>query len=908
MATYGMPMHAPIQGAIPSTILPSSDTAHLRTPLNHKTLLWVGAAAAAAHLLILLPLHMVVQAAAVLLLGGLLPGLLLVEAVTGRTDAPPTLWERALFAVAAGYGVMVIVMLGLSYLPGTLNPWQTLLAFDVVLLLLLAIVWRRTGMPAPGAAHEWAGMNTRWLVAGALVLLILGGTLRFTNLGYTDFQGDEARAALRAAAVIQGYDDVLMLHKKGPTEILLPTAIYSATGVLNEATARLPFTIAGVVALFAVWLLGWRIFSPLAGWLAALFVALDGYFIGFARIVQYQSIVLLMSICALLVIVRLVQKPQALAPWLSMAALFIATGVLSHYEGVLVAIPAAYLLGVLCWRERARGRALLGAVAIAAGVGALLLGVFYIPYVLNPHFGATYTYLTDRRIGNSFPYNNLHDVFIRTTLYSTTYVVLLLIGLTVAGMVGVFMRGWQRALALALSFATVALAAVTLWNPTWATLGAAADGSGGADWVVIPMTIMLGLVILSPRQRAERRAIWLWFGMTMVLAIFLTEKPRTHVYTFFMPWMLLAGDVAASGWQWLHTRISARNTRVWNLIGAGVAGALILFFGFYAFRMFSSRDEVLFNYDTARPAGYWTVYDEPDDKAIFGFPLDNGWKVVGELYRTGQIAGPFDSSEKEAWVPAWYGRGEERCRRDADWYFEIRNLEPWSNRDQREMEGLLAEGFEKWGRVQVGGVDKMIIYQRTGVKSEDPAINPVDTPLQGLPILHLEDFAPAFDAASSPLLPLTYPAVDPKTMTPIGANFDNLITLEGYALEAPTPLRAGDRFRLTLYWRAQQPLEESFKVFNQVYFGDSPMIAQRDGFPVCEDRHTDQWDPGELITDSYMVPVAANAPDGLYPLYTGLYNEATGDRLSVLDGTGAPVDSQVHVTDIRIGDAPESIP
>ena len=95
--------------------------------------------------------------------------------------------------------------------------------------------------------------------------------------------------------------------------------------------------------------------------LPALFGALDGYFIGFARIVQYQSIVLLMSICALLVIVRLVQKPQALAPWLSMAALFIATGVLSHYEGVLVAIPAAYLLGVLCWRERARGRALLAA-------------------------------------------------------------------------------------------------------------------------------------------------------------------------------------------------------------------------------------------------------------------------------------------------------------------------------------------------------------------------------------------------------------------------------------------------------------------------------------------------------------------------------------------------------------------
>lgn len=61
------------------------------------------------------------------------------------------------------------------------------------------------------------------------------------------------------------------------------------------------------------------------------------------------------------------------------------------------------------------------------------------------------------------------------------------------------------------------------------------------------------------------------------------------------------------------------------------------------------------------------------------------------------------------------------------------------------------------------------------------------------------------------------------------------------------------------------------------------MIAQRYGFPVCEDRHTNQWDPGMVITDSYMVPLLLRRlPDGLYPLYTGLYNEETGDRLSVM--------------------------
>ena len=112
----------------------------------------------------------------------------------------------------------------------------------------------------------------------------------------------------------------------------------------------------------------------------------------------------------------------------------------------------------------------------------------------------------------------------------------------------------------------------------------------------------------------------------------------------------------------------------------------------------------------------------------------------------------------------------------------------------------------------------------------------------------------------------------------------------------------GDTIRLTLYWRAREPIWDSWKVFNQVYFGDSPMIAQRDGYPVCDTRETWRWDPGELITDVYDIPVNPDAPDGLYPLYTGLYLEETNERLPVLDETGAQIDTQVHVTDIRVGE------
>ena len=82
----------------------------------------------------------------------------------------------------------------------------------------------------------------------------------------------------------------------------------------------------------------------------------------------------------------------------------------------------------------------------------------------------------------------------------------------------------------------------------------------------------------------------------------------------------------------------------------------------------------------------------------------------------------------------------------------------------------------------------------------------------------------------------------------------------------------------------------------------APMVAQKDAYPVCDRLPTSIWYPGELITDIHDITVNADATDGVYPLYTGLYLEETGDRLPVLDAAGNPVDQQVHVADIRIGE------
>lgn len=870
--------------------------------LSRKLLLGLLLAAVVCHGALLGQLPQSLQTIGILLLAGLIPGLLWVELLVGRSSAPPTAAEFILYAIGLGYSNLVLLMLAVHYLPGPVATWQTLLAFDGVTVLLWLLLWwqaspsttwqtTEAALSTPSPVGDTVKWGRGWVVAGGVALLLIGGFFRVSNLGYSEFQGDEARAALRAAAVIQGYDDVLFIHKKGPTEILLPTVSYSLTGLLSETTARLPFALANLAALFAIWLLGRRLVgSGVAGWVAAFLLAFDGYLIGFSHIVQYQSIVILVSALAVLIAYRLARQPTAVARYLLLAAILLATGLLSHYEAAQAVVPMGFLLLALLWQERRQWLRLVLATIPAIIVGGALLAAFYVPFVLHPNFQATYTYLVDRRVGGAFPYNNLADFFLRSTVYNSTYYVLLMIGLVVLALLAVYRRYLPRLLSYGLGgLVLLTLGLAFFWRADGFTVGE-------TDLMVVPFAVALLLVWLLPRLPVEERMLWLWFGAPLLIGFFFTEKPRTHIYIFFTAWALLVGLVVAQGWRGLFRRAGATVA-----VGAGLATALAatVVFGGYAYWYFvHSTVEVLHTWQTNRPAGYWVPYTEPDNKAIFGFPLANGWKVVGALYANGQIQGDYETNEKEAWVPAWYTRGERRCQRTAQWFFQIDNLEPFDEGDRLYMEHILRQGFEKWGKVVINGADRMIIYQRTGVHHDFPS----QQPNEGLPSYPLADYSPRFDQLAQPQFPLTYPEVNQPIGNPLHINLGNQIWLEGYDIAYPKPLRSNDTIHLTLYWRAQQVLTKSYKVFNQSYYGNGTMIAQQDGYPVCETRETWRWDPGELITDKYEIPVKADAPDGLYPFYTGMYLEETLERLPIVDEAGNTVDNQIHLTDIRVGE------
>ncbi len=830
-----------------------------------------------------------VQALAALILCGLLPGALLVDLAVGRSAAPPTRAERIVLSVGMGYAALVLGMLLLSYLPGPLQTWQVYTGYGLLAAALLALIWRRDRVRdyPPGrvigdgieADFPARPASTRTVAAVALVI-VLGSLLRLGNAGYAEFHGDEARAVLRAAATIQGYEDVLFLHKKGPAEILLPAAEFALAGRVTEATARLPFALAGITALLAVYLLGRRMFGPLAGWAAAMLLAVDGYAVAFARIVQYQSVVILTTALVVLILYRLLRRPQAVGGYLSLAAALATTGLLAHYEAVYVFVPGAFLLAMLLRRYATLRDDLVRATLWAGALGAALTALFYAPYVRHPQFGATFTYLVQRRVGGEgLPYNNLADFFDRTTLYNSTYYVLFLIGLAVLTLAAAYRRGAGRGWGNVAIAALIVGMALAVWRPAWLTVA-------GIDLTFVVFLIAIGLAWALPSQSVEERTLWLWFGVAFLITLFLLEKPRTHVYVFFTPWALIAGMALERAWLALRQRA---NPYVAQVAGVAASAGLIGIFGAYTFWYFVYTDvEILRTWQENRPAGYWTTYDVPDNRALFGFPLANGWKAAGRLMADGAIADKYATNEVELWAPYWYTRGAWRCEDRAEWFFRIANPQPDPEGYARAIDEYLAKDYAHWGAVTIAGDPRMAIYRR----SQEPF---------SVQTFALEQYAAAFDAAASPDLPLGYPVVEPPIGNPLDVNLGDLIRLEGFDLAYTSPLEPGETFTLTLYWRAQRSIDASYKVFNQSFYGEGTMVAQQDGFPVCGMRGTWLWDPGELIVDIHEITVHPDAPPGLYPLFTGLYIQETGERLDVLDEAGNIVGDRIHLTDIRIG-------
>jgi 4-amino-4-deoxy-L-arabinose transferase-like glycosyltransferase len=829
-----------------------------------------------AHLILLTDLPLLVQAIAALLLAILLPGLLLADLLLGPAFSAQQWLLLALSGIGAGCGVAILAMLLLSYLPGGVSRGQTLLLFDAILAVLLVVEWLTRRRASALLPDENDG-DARWLWLSVLLVLVVGASLRLVGLGYSEFQGDEARVMLRASEMLTGYENALMVHQKPPGEILIPAAVYALVGRINEVSARLPFAVANLAGLIALLLLGRRLFGKVAALAAALLMALNGYLVAFGRIVQYQSVIFLLTVLVVLVLVEALQSPQGLSRRLSLAAFLAASGLLLHYEMAGVIVPGCFLLWLL-WRRstpRPRLAVLIAPFAVAIVVGA----TFYLPYLLHPAFDAAFTYAFGYRIGGgSFPHNNLVDFFLRASLYNSSYMLFLLIGVTVAYMLAIYRRHFAPFVVALIGVVLIGGLLTTFGSPSWLSIA-------GRDHIWLLFALPLVAIWLLPRVSDEERLVFVWFGSLALLTLFVVARPNSHVYTFFIPWMLLVGAGLQLAWGWL--------ARVWNPRGAGlvagVAGALmLLIFGNYLYQLFVRNDvEVLRTWRENRPTGYWQPFDEPPDVAIFGFPLRNGWKVVGTLYAREQLSGNFETNAKPE-VVDWYTRGAGVCPRDVVHYFLADTVEITDDDRLRQLEAGVANEYRLAGWAGVRGAERLRLYDLDG--EGDPVLHPVE---EIEATFDRELSAPQFVARRGKV-------VAPHVQVPIDVRLGDAIQLVGYTLDEQEVV-AGEDVHLRLVWHALGPVDRPYSVFTQVIdLATTAKAGQRDGMPVCDRSLTNTWNPGDVIEDPFTIPIAPDAAAGEYHLIVGMYDVESGQRLPVTSASGEPLGDFIDLGTIRV--------
>jgi hypothetical protein len=139
----------------------------------------------------------------------------------------------------------------------------------------------------------------------------------------------------------------------------------------------------------------------------------------------------------------------------------------------------------------------------------------------------------------------------------------------------------------------------------------------------------------------------------------------------------------------------------------------------------------------------------------------------------------------------------------------------------------------------------------------------------------------------------------PTMQHDIRANFGDQTTLLGYDLSPESP-RPGDTLTLTLYWRAEREMRQSYKVFVHLLDAGGRVSAQHDAVPADWTRPTTGWLSGEIVTDVHALPLGADVPAGKYLLEVGLYEEQSGSRLPLLNRAGQAVDERAVLGTIEV--------
>jgi 4-amino-4-deoxy-L-arabinose transferase-like glycosyltransferase len=666
--------------------------------------------------------------------------------------------------------------------------------------------------------------------------------------------------------------------------------LWYLNGWLNEAIARTPVALTSLLLIPTVFALGRRMCGgrDAIGLAAAGFVAVNGFFVAYARQVENQSLIVFWGALGMWFAYRYYK--ESLNYFLLWLALVLAVGLIAHPDMLLYLPVFGYMIWLKVWPKRAMWRQqwpwLVGAGFLFVGLVAL----FYLPYLTDPNIGLVYQYFGEDRIGTSLLYNRVANVFDQDKLYASRYhmpvLLLLLLWLLGRNFAQWGWRGWTILTGLVL-----AMISTVVWPEIWVV--------SHFNLAFVPCALLTLIFIFLPRTSFEIKSLFLWFVVPLGALVFLAQDAADHVQIAYPAWALLSALALVDMWDCLSQRPQtalypnracplsmppnlglALKTIIVVILIAGVG--LILFYQYLAFNSpvftyWQAKIDSASNPDSLYNKIYGSI---PRPRKIFSNPRLGGWKVVGYLWETGALSGDFRSINESFAVPIWYTFQTPRsCYEDPQHYWLRRDWQGWPDEEQQ----LIDQGYTLTRVVLVDREPKLHLYEKNA-----PARLPE--------MLAVEDYRVKFDHLATP----ARFAQDELISWPTSFNFGDKLLLRGVDLP-PQTARPGDLLPVTVYWESLAPMESRYRGFVHLIGPEGTRWGQHDDDPACR-LLTTEMRPGQQSSRQFRLPVDPATPPGTYNVVFGLYQPDTLERLAIWDNVaGQAVGDSLILGQVTIG-------
>lgn len=466
-------------------------------------------------------------------------------------------------------------------------------------------------------------------------IIFISAVLRFVNLGYSDYQGDEIKA-LYLPGEGQSFFQYLMDQRKGPIQFIITYLLKFINPTYNsQLLMRFLFAAAGVFAVFFFYEFVKYHFGKKAAFYSSFFFATNGFFIAFSRIVQYQSFVIMFMLGCLYFLTLAVKEPAYKIKGIYLGLIFGTLSILSHYDGVFIAPFAFYLIYKWFKEINLSKKQKITHFIIPAVISVLLLLSFYIPFVITISDATKDYWLGRIQGGIGGKTSSSRYLF---TVYQPIYIIHIY---TILFLLGVIF--W---------FISLLINVKKLSSKVRRYL----QGNFLAGFDVTMFFILI------------------WFGASVIFMEKFVDIPGTHIYTYLVPmcvvlgWGLILGERVVTG------LFKEKIALFINSIGIGVVFAFIFAQSYMVFVDNSTeypwKNEKFLLWTFSKPSPVYHL-------SMFGFPYYRNWEGVRDFTSRFPDIKAYSTNERKS--IARYFVPLEKSTDEAGFFIFINNPQSFTN-------------------------------------------------------------------------------------------------------------------------------------------------------------------------------------------------------------------------------------